>query len=445
MDEPNLTSDHGSAAMPSLPEVHRTVGVPTGASFWKKVLAFSGPGFLVAVGYMDPGNWATDIAGGSQFAYRLIFVLFISNLMAILVQALAARLGIVTQLDLAQACRRYYSRRASLTLWVLCEIAIAACDLAEVIGSAIALNLLFHIPLLIGVCLTALDVLAILYLQNKGFRYLEVLVVVLIGTIGGCYLVELLLVKPNWLQIGQGFIPTRELLTNHDMLYIAIGMLGATVMPHNLYLHSSLVQTRAITRNREGVRTALRFNLLDYVVALNFAFFINAAILIMAAGTFYRHGLNQVAEIQDAYHTLAPLLGTQMASVLFAIALLCSGQNSTLTGTLAGQIVMEGFLNLRLRPWLRRLITRLIAIIPAIIAVAFFGESGTAKLLIFSQVILSLQLSFAVFPLVRFTSDRGKMGEFVNPLWLKILAWIVAWIIAILNAYLLVLLVKGWT
>ena len=443
MDEPHLTPDHDSLPMPSLPEVHRTVGIPTGVSFWKKALAFSGPGFLVAVGYMDPGNWATDIAGGSRFAYRLIFVLFISNLMAILVQALAARLGIVTQLDLAQACRRYYSRRTSLFLWVLCEIAIAACDLAEVIGSAIALKLLFHIPLLIGVCLTALDVLAILYLQHKGFRYLEALVVGLIGTIGACYLVELLLVKPDLIQIGKGFVPTPELLTDHEMLYIAIGMLGATVMPHNLYLHSSLVQTRAIARSKEGIRTALRFNLLDYVVALNFAFFINAAILIMAAGTFYRHGLNQVAEIQDAYYTLTPLLGTQMAALLFAIALLCSGQNSTLTGTLAGQVVMEGFLNIRLAPWLRRLITRLLAIIPAIIAVALYGQSGTAKLLIFSQVILSLQLSFAVVPLVQFTSNRTWMGEFVNPLWLNILAWLAAGVIAALNVYLLVLSVKG--
>ena len=443
MNEPRITSDDRSLPMPSLPEVHRSVGVPTGASFWRKALAFSGPGFLVAVGYMDPGNWATDIAGGSRFAYQLIFVLFMSNLMAILVQALAARLGIVTQLDLAQACRSYYSRRTSLFLWVLCEIAIAACDLAEVIGSAIALNLLFHIPLLLGVCLTALDVLAILYLQHKGFRYLEALVVALIGTIGACYLVELLLVKPDLLQIGKGFVPTPQLLTNPEMLYISIGMLGATVMPHNLYLHSSLVQTRAIERSKEGIRIALRFNLLDYVVALNFAFFINAAILIMAAGTFYRHGLNQVAEIQDAYYTLTPLLGTQLAAVLFAIALLCSGQNSTLTGTLAGQIVMEGFLNIRLAPWLRRLITRLLAIIPAVIAVAFFGRSGTAKLLIFSQVILSLQLSFAVVPLVQFTSNRGWMGEFVNPLWLKILAWVTAGIIAALNAYLLVLSIKG--
>jgi manganese transport protein len=442
MEEPHVFSDDRSLSTPSLPEVHRTVGVPTGVSFWKKVLAFSGPGFLVAVGYMDPGNWATDIAGGSRFAYQLIFVLFLSNLMAILVQALAARLGIVTQLDLAQACRSHYSRRTSLVLWVLCEIAIAACDLAEVIGSAIALNLLFHIPLLIGVCLTATDVLAILYLQHKGFRYLEALVVSLIGTIGACYLVELILVKPDLAQIAKGFLPTPQLLTNQEMLYIGIGMLGATVMPHNLYLHSSLVQTRAIERSREGIRTAIRFNMLDSVVALNFAFFINAAILIMAAGTFYRHGMNQVAEIQDAYYTLTPLLGTKIAAVLFAIALLCSGQNSTLTGTLAGQIVMEGFLNIRLAPWLRRLITRLLAIIPAIIAVAFFGRSGTAKLLIFSQVILSLQLSFAVVPLVQFTGNRKQMGEFVNPLWLKILAWLCAAVIAALNVYLLVLSVK---
>jgi manganese transport protein len=316
--------------------------------------------------------------------------------------------------------------------------------LAEVIGSAIALNLLFHIPLIFGVCLTALDVLAILYLQNKGFRRLEALVIALIGTIGVCYLVEIILVRPNLVEIGKGFIPTSELLTNREMLYIAIGMLGATVMPHNLYLHSSLVQTRAIKRDREGIRTALRFNLLDYVVALNFAFFINAAILIMAAGTFYRHGLSQVAEIQDAYYTLTPLLGTELAAILFAVALLCSGQNSTLTGTLAGQIVMEGFLNLRLRPWLRRLITRLLAIIPAIITVAFFGHRGTAQLLIFSQVILSLQLSFAVVPLVQFTCSRAKMGDFVNPLWLKILSWIAAGVIAVLNAYLLVVTIKGW-
>ncbi len=442
---PTPTTQYGQApAAPSLPEVHRSVIVPAGAGFWRKLLAFSGPGFLVAVGYMDPGNWATDIAGGSRFAYQLISVLMISNLMAILVQALAARLGIATQHDLAQACKAHYSPRISILLWVFCEIAIAACDLAEVIGSAIALNLLFHIPLLLGVCLTALDVLAILYLQHRGFRYLEALVVSLIGIIGGCYLVELLLVRPNVMAIAKGFIPTPEILTNHEMLYIAIGMLGATVMPHNLYLHSSLVQTRAIDRTREGIKTAMRYNFLDSFLALNFAFLINAAILIMAAGTFYRAGYTQVAEIQEAYHTLTPLLGSQLAAILFAIALLCSGQNSTLTGTLAGQIVMEGFLNIRLVPWLRRLITRLLAIIPAIITVIFFGQAGTAKLLIFSQVILSLQLSFAVVPLVQFTSDRRKMGEFVNPRWLKLLSWTTAGIIAALNAYLLVQTVRDW-
>lgn len=438
------TSPARPPATPSLPEVHRTVIVPPGAGFWRKALAFSGPGFLVAVGYMDPGNWATDIAGGSRFAYQLIFVLMMSNLIAILVQALAVRLGIVTQLDLAQACKAYYSRRTSLALWVLCEIAIAACDLAEVIGSAIALNLLFHIPLLVGVCLTALDVLAILYLQHKGFRYLEAVVVTLIALIGGCYLVELLLVRPNVVEIAKGFIPTPELFTNREMLYIGIGILGATVMPHNLYLHSSLVQTRAIDRTPAGLKTALRYNFLDSFLALNFAFLINAAILIMAAGTFYRAGYTQVAEIQDAYHTLAPLLGTQLAGILFAVALLCSGQNSTLTGTLAGQIVMEGFLNLRLAPWLRRLITRLLAIIPAVITVILFGQAGTAKLLILSQVILSLQLSFAVIPLVLFTGDRRKMGEFANPRWLQLLAWITAGIIAVLNAYLLVRTILDW-
>jgi manganese transport protein len=444
MDHPHPTPYDHAPAVPSLPEVHRTIVVPAGPGFWAKALAFSGPGFLVAVGYMDPGNWATDIEGGSRFAYRLIFVLMISNLMAVLVQTLAARLGIVTQLDLAQACRRYYSRRTSLVLWVLAEIAIAACDLAEVLGSAIALNLLFHIPLLWGVCLTAFDVLAILYLQHKGFRYLEAVVVALIATIGGCYLIELLLVRPDFRAIGRGFVPAAELFTNRDMLYISIGMLGATVMPHNLYLHSSLVQTRAIDRTPQGIRTAVRYNFLDSLVALNFAFFVNAAILVMAAGTFFRYGRNEVTEIQQAYYTLAPLLGTQIASVLFAVALLCSGQNSTLTGTLAGQVVMEGFLSIRLAPWLRRLITRLLAIIPAVVVVARYGSLGTTKLIIFSQVILSLQLSFAVFPLVQFTSNRARMGELVNPSWLKILSWTVAVIIAALNVYLIVQSVRGW-
>jgi manganese transport protein len=429
--------------LPSLAEVHRSISVPTGVSFWRKLLAFSGPGFLVAVGYMDPGNWATDIAGGSRFAYALISVLLISNLMAILLQTLAARLGIVTQFDLAQACRAHYSRRTSLFLWVICEIAIAACDLAEVIGSAIALNLLFHIPLVWGVCLTALDVLAILYLQHKGFRYLEALVVALIGTIGTCYFVELMLARPDFGGIARGLIPGPELLTNREMLYLAVAMLGATVMPHNLYLHSSLVQTRAIDRAPDGLRTALRFNFLDSFVALNFAFLINAAILITAASTFYRHGMSHVAEIQDAYQTLTPLLGIPFASFLFAIALLCSGQNSTLTGTLAGQIVMEGFLNVRLAPWLRRLVTRLIAIVPAVITVALYGPHGTAKLIILSQVILSLQLSFAVFPLVKFTSDPARMGRFVNPRWLRFVARGVAWLIAALNAYLVIQILRS--
>lgn len=414
--------------------------MPAGAGFWRKLLAFSGPGFLIAVGYMDPGNWATDIAGGSEFEYRLIFVLMASNLAAILLQSLAARLGIVTARDLAQMCRESYSRRTSLALWIFAEIAISACDLAEVIGSAIALNLLFHIPLLVGVCLTALDVLAILYLQHRGFRYLEVLVLTLIGTIGICYLLEILMVRPGALGILHGFVPTTEVLSNREMLYIAVSMLGATVMPHNLYLHSSLVQTRAIERTPQGLRTAIRFNFLDSVLALNFAFLINAAILVMAAGAFFKHGMHHLAEIQQAYHTLSPLLGIPLASLLFAIALLCSGQNSTLTGTLAGQVVMEGFLNLRIAPWLRRLITRLIAIVPAVLTVAFYGEGGTARLLILSQVILSLQLSFAVFPLVKFTSDRRKMGEFTNARWLRTVSWAVAWLIAALNVYLLVMM-----
>ncbi|MBZ5543524.1 MAG: Nramp family divalent metal transporter [Acidobacteriia bacterium] len=440
--KPSISFDN-APSVPSLPEAHRTVHIP-GVGFWRKLWAFSGPGFLVAVGYMDPGNWATDIAGGSRFAYRLIFVLMISNLMAVLLQTLAARFGIVAQRDLAQACREYYSRRTSIFLWILCEIAIAACDLAEVIGSAIALNLLFGLPLIWGVCLTAFDVLAILYLQHRGFRWLEALVVILIGTMGTCYLAEIILARPDYGAVARGFVPTPELFTNREMLYIAIGMLGATVMPHNLYLHSSVVQTRAIERTREGLKTAMRYNFIDSFLALNFAFFINAAILVMAAATFFRQGMTGVAEIQDAYRTLSPLLGIPFASALFAIALLCSGQNSTITGTLAGQIVMEGFLNIRLAPWLRRMITRLLAIIPAIIAVAFYGTRGTARLLIFSQVILSLQLSFAVFPLVQFTSDSAKMGEFVNPRWLKIMAWTVAIIIAGLNAYLLVQTFASW-
>lgn len=418
---------------PSLPEAFRSIHVPAGSSFLRKMLAFAGPGYLVAVGYMDPGNWATDLAGGSAFGYQLLCVIMASNLMAILLQSLCAKLGIVTGRDLAQACRDHYSPAVSFVLWVLCELAICACDLAEVIGSAIALNLLLGIPLVWGVCLTALDVLAVMYLQSKGFRYIEALVVALIVTIGTCFAAELFFSKPDLLGVARGFVPSMEIVRNSEMLYIAIGILGATVMPHNLYLHSSIVQTRKYEQTSAGRREAIKFATIDSTVALMFALFINAAILIVSAATFHQQGRNDVAEIQEAYQLLTPMLGVGVASTLFALALLASGQNSTLTGTLAGQIVMEGFLRIRLRPWLRRLITRLIAIVPAVIVTAMYGESGTAKLLVLSQVILSLQLSFAVIPLIHFTSDRKKMGEFVNPLWINILAWITAAIIVSLN------------
>src|SRR6184192_4179838 len=407
---------------PSLPESHRTIAIAPGAGFWRKLLAFSGPGYLVAVGYMDPGNWATDLAGGSGFGYTLLSIILLSNLMAILLQALCARLGIATQRDLAQACHDHYSQPVSIALWIICELAICACDLAEVIGSAIALNLLFKIPIVIGVCITALDVLAVLYLQNKGFRYIEALVVVLILTIGGCFLFEVIFSKPELQAVLSGFVPRSEIIRNRDMLYIAIGILGATVMPHNLYLHSSVVQTRNFEQTPTGKAQAIKFATIDSSVALMFALFINAAILIVAAATFHAHGQHQVAEIQDAYKLLSPMLGIPVASALFAFALLASGQNSTLTGTLAGQIVMEGFLNIRLRPWLRRLITRVFAIIPALITVALYGERGTGQLLILSQVVLSVQLPFAVFPLVMFTGDRHKMGDLVAPKWMLALA-----------------------
>ena len=421
----------------SLPEVHGSVPIPLTGGFWRKMLAFAGPGYLVAVGYMDPGNWATDLAGGSRYGYTLLSVIMLSNLMAILLQALALRLGIASGRDLAQACRDHYSRPTTLMLWFLCEIAIAACDLAEVIGSAIALNLLFGLPLIWGVCLTSLDVLLVLYMQQFQFRYVEVLVVLLILGIAGCFAVQLWLAKPDLVGIAGGFLPTLEITRNPDMLYIAVGILGATVMPHNLYLHSSIIQTRKYADNAESRREAVRFASIDSTVALMFALFLNGAILIMAAATFHTTGHQGVADIADAYLLLAPLLGTQLASTLFAVALLFSGQNATLTGTLAGQIVMEGFLNIRLRPWLRRLITRLIAIIPALITVYFYGEHGIGSLLVFSQVILSLQLSFAVFPLVLFTGDRRKMGPLVAPIWMRALAWPVAVLIAGLNAWLL--------
>src|SRR5213083_555871 len=421
---------------PSLAEVYRTV--PVGQPvWWRKALAFAGPGYLVAVGYMDPGNWATDLAGGSAFGYSLLSVILISNLMAILLQSLCAKLGIVTGRDLAQACRDHYSRPVSVVLWLLCEVAICACDLAEVIGSAIALNLLFKIPLVWGVCITALDVLAVMYLQNKGFRYIEALVVTLILTIGGCFLAEIIFSRPNVAEVLAGFVPRFEIIKNTEMLYVAIGILGATVMPHNLYLHSSIVQTRKYEQNAEGKAEAIKFATIDSTTALMFALFINAAILIVSAATFHGSG-EKVESIERAHELFPSFLGVAMASTIFALALLASGQNSTLTGTLAGQIVMEGFLNIRLRPWLRRLITRLIAIVPAVAVTSISGERGTTNLLVLSQVILSMQLSFAVIPLVWFTSSRLKMGEFVNPPWLKALAYGVAGLIALFNGWLLV-------
>src|SRR6266699_3786426 len=422
---------------PSLPEVHASIPVPKGKGFWRMLLAYGGPGLLVAVGYMDPGNWATDLAGGTQFGYLLISVILISNLVAILLQHLALKLGIATGRDLAQACRDHYSRPVSFALWVLCEVAIAACDLAEVIGSAIALNLLFGIPLVAGVLITACDVIIVLLLQNRGFRLIEAIVAALILTIAICFVFNLIVAHPSISGILSGLIPSPQIVTNPSALYISIGIFGATVMPHNLYLHSSIVQTRAFARNDEERAQAIKYATIDSTAALLFAFFINAAILILAAATFYGTKNSIVADISYAYKLLSPALGVPIASILFAIALLASGQNSTLTGTLAGQIVMEGFLNIRLRPWLRRLITRLVAIVPAAFTAIFFGASGTAKLLILSQVILSVQLSFALFPLVRFTSERAKMGEFTNPLWLKALAYTTAAVIALLNGWLI--------
>lgn len=425
------------AASVSLPEVHRSIVVPGGASFSRKMLAFAGPGFLVAVGYMDPGNWATDLSGGAQFGYTLLSVILISNLMAILLQHLCVKLGVATGRDLAQACRDHYSTPTVWFLWVLCELAIAACDLAEVVGSAIGLQLLFGIPLVWGCVITCLDVLAVLYLQNKGFRYVEALVITLIATIGGCFAAELFFAKPSLTGVMLGFVPSVEILKNQNMLYVSIGILGATVMPHNLYLHSSIVQTRNFERTPDGRREAIKFATIDSSAALMFALFINAAILILAAATFHWSGHQDVAAIQDAFHLLSPTLGVGIASTLFALALLASGQNSTLTGTLAGQIVMEGFLNFRITPWLRRLITRGIAIVPAVCIIGYYGESKTTELLVASQVVLSMQLGFAVWPLMRFTGEKAKMGEFANALWIKILGWTTTFVIITLNLKLL--------
>ena len=431
-------------AEPSLPEVHASVRISRSPFYWRRLLAFLGPGFLISVGYMDPGNWATDIAGGSRFGYTLLFVIMASNLMAILLQSLSLKLGLATDRDLAQLCHENYGPKASFALWVLAEIAIAACDLAEVIGSAIALLLLFHIPLFYGVLITALDVLLILLLQRWGFRYVEGVVITLIGTIIAMFGVQMFLSRPDyWPVLRNLVIPAPAIVTNPDMLYIAIGILGATVMPHNLYLHSSIVQSRNYKRTPEGKREALHMANVDSAFALTIALFVNAAILIVAAAVFHSSGHFDVAAIQDAFKMLSPLVGAAGASTLFAVALLASGQNSSITGTLAGQVVMEGFIHIRLSPWLRRLVTRSLAIIPTIIVVAIAGEQGTEKLLILSQVILSLQLSFAVVPLVIFTGDRAKMGEFVNGRGMKALAWSTAVLIAALNAWLLVETVMG--
>jgi len=424
----------------SLSEVHGSVNV-TGKTGIRKFLAFLGPAYLVSVGYMDPGNWATDIAGGSQFGYALIWVLLMSNIMALLLQSLSARLGVVRQLDLAQASRRSYNRGVNFCLWILAEIAIAACDLAEVLGMAIGLNLLFGLPMIWGVSLTVLDTLLLLLLQRYGIRKIEAFIIALVATIGAAFVVEMILAKPQMSELVKGFVPS---LPNDQALYIAIGIIGATVMPHNLYLHSSLVQTRRIDTSEKGIWSAIKYNFIDSAIALNAAFFVNAAILVLAASTFFQAGMHNVADIQDAYKFLTPLLGTHWASILFGVALVAAGQSSTITGTLAGQIVMEGYLNLRIAPWLRRLITRLIAIIPAYIVILIYGESETGTLLVFSQVVLSLQLGFAIIPLIHFNSDKKAMGIFVIKPWVKVAAWIIATTIVSLNVKLVYNEVTGW-
>jgi len=424
--------------LPSLPEVHRSVAVPDSPGFWRKMLAFAGPGYLIAVGYMDPGNWATDLAAGSRYNYTLLCVILLSSLTAMFLQRLSLRLGIVTGRDLAQSCRTHYGRTASIPLWITAEISIAACDLAEVVGSAIALNLLFHIPLLWGVLITTLDVLLLLLLQQRGFRYIEALVLVLIGTIAACFGLEMVFSRPDLPAVLKGFLPSVSVVTDPGQLFIAVGILGATVMPHNLYLHSSVVQTRKYPLDSLGKREALRFAAIDSHVALTIALAINAAILILSAATFHRAGRTDIAELQDAHRLLTPMLGVTGAGTLFAVALLAAGQNSTLTGTLAGQVIMEGFVRITVAPWVRRLATRLVAIVPAIVVIAICGEGSTTRLLLLSQVILSIQLSFAVIPLVQFTGSRRIMGEFLDPLWVRVLGWAVAALIAGLNLWLVI-------
>jgi len=425
----------------SLSEVHSTVTIPESRGFLRRLFAFAGPAYLVSVGYMDPGNWATDIAAGSRYGYALIWVLLMSNLMAVLLQSLSARLGLVSGRDLAQACRDRYPPAVNAALWILCEVAIAACDLAEVLGSAIGLQLLFGLPLMYGVLVTALDTFLILFLHQAGIRKMEAFILVLVATIGMCFLLEIILSRPDAPGIARGFLPS---LPDRDALYYAIGILGATVMPHNLYLHSALVQSRRVEKTAQGIHQSLKYNTIDSVVALNIAFFINAAILVMSAAVFFRSGHTEVASIQDAHGLLAPLVGSTLAPILFALALICAGQSSTITGTLAGQIVMEGFVNIRLRPWLRRLVTRSLAIIPAVITIAVAGEGSTGELLVFSQVLLSMQLSFAVIPLIHMVSDRKRMGAFAIGRLPKTLAWACAGVIASLNVKLVIDEIGGW-
>ncbi|MDJ1158936.1 Nramp family divalent metal transporter [Chelatococcus sp. SYSU_G07232] len=423
---------------PSLSDVHRSIAVRRGGPVWRRLLAFLGPGYLVAVGYMDPGNWATSLAGGAKFGYGLLVIALVSNIMAIVLQALCARLAVATGRDLAQACRDAFPRTVAWPLWFLAEIAICATDLAEVIGTAIGLNLLFGIPLEIGVLVTALDVFLILWLQNKGFRWIEAFVIALLGVIAVCFLVQIVMANPDWGGVIRGFAPTTDVITNPDMLYLALGILGATVMPHNLYLHSGIVQTRAYGDSPSEKREAIRYATIDSTLALMFALTVNASILILAAAAFNRTGNTGVEELDKAHTLLAPLLGSALAPTLFAVALLCCGLNPTVTATMAGQIVMEGFLDIRLAPWLRRLVTRAVAIVPAAVVTIAYGESGTAKLLILSQVVLSLQLPFAVVPLVLFTADRRKMGPLVAPRWLTVLAALIAAVIIVLNVKLII-------
>ncbi|HVW93049.1 MAG TPA: Nramp family divalent metal transporter [Devosia sp.] len=431
---------------PSLPEVNATVEVPKAASWIRRLFAFMGPGYMVAVGYMDPGNWATDLAGGASFGYTLLFVIMISNLMAILLQGLAARLGIVTGRDLAQACRAYYPKPVNFVLWIACELAIMACDLAEVIGTAIALQLLFHIPLLIGSLLAGLDAILLLFLMARGFRYLEAFVVALLTVIFACFLVQIVAAQPPAGELLHAlFVPSPEIVSNPGMLYVAIGIIGATVMPHNLYLHSSIVQTRAYEKTERGKRDAIRWAVTDSTIALMLALFVNAAILIVSAVAFHNSGHQDVANIGQAFRLLSPLLGLGIASILFAVALLASGVNSTVTATLAGQIVMEGFLRLRMPHWMRRLITRGVAIVPVVAAIALYGERGADNLLVLSQVILSIQLPFAAIPLVQFVSSRSKLGNLAIGPWLSGLAWMVTAVIVLLNLKLLFDAVFGGT